>query len=56
MDLMLQILELQHAVLLHVENASPDGDIAALNNAARSLLDQVWSRGSLLGRETSHES
>ena len=40
--LLLQILELQHAVLLHVEELVADGDIAGLNNAVRSRLDEAW--------------
>ncbi len=40
-DLTLEVLELLHAVCLHVEAASPDGDISELNNAVRSRLSEM---------------
>ena len=46
--LLLQVLELQHAVLLHYENTDPDGDISALNNEVRALLDQAWTGSGFL--------
>jgi len=51
-DLMLQILELQHAVLLRLDALAPDGDISELNNSVRSLLDQAWSQSALSLRVT----
>ena len=54
-SLVLQILELQHAVLLRYEDAVHDGDISELNNAVRSLLDQAWEQSpSFSRRVTKH--
>jgi len=50
-DLMLEVLELMHAVLLHVEEQSPDGDISALNNDVRSRLETLRSRGGLFSEQ-----
>jgi len=46
--MLLEVLELMHAVLLHVEDLSPDGDISELNNAVRSRLDEMRELSSFL--------
>jgi len=53
--LVLQVLEAQHAILLKLENDSPDGDISELNNTVRSLLDRAWSGSSLSLREVTSD-
>jgi len=52
-DLMLEILEAMHAVLLRYEemNDQPDADISALNNDVRSRLETLRSRGGLFSEQ-----
>ena len=55
-DHVLQLLELQHAVLLILSAEHPDIDLEALNNDARALLERAWAGRSLSPREAQNGS
>ncbi len=55
-EMVLRILELQHAVLLHLENEHPSMGLEELNNGVRSLLDQAWKQSSFSLRVTTDGS